>query len=213
MVTKLIAADLATSAGVSTIITLGSEPQKIIKIINEISTHQRQRQQEYRDTHGNEDNIPSEWTWKGFQPTIGTHFLAKSERMIDRKWWIAHGLQTHGSIYVDQGAVRAIRDSRSSLFAAGIVKVEGIFSPQQSVRILFVKKAKKSVQETAETVSEEEGVEEVEEIGKGIVNYSSTEINRIKGCRSSKIEDVLGYMESDCVIHRNNLAVTGSVQQ
>ncbi|KAJ3413017.1 hypothetical protein HDV05_008608 [Chytridiales sp. JEL 0842] len=205
MVTKLIAADLATSAGVTTIITLGSQPQKIIHMIDEIAQHQRIRQSEYLKDRGTEDGVTTEWLWKGFEPSTGTYFLAKAVRMIDRKWWIAHGLQTHGAVFVDAGAARAVRDLSSSLFAAGIVKVVGNFSAQQCIRIMHVKSEAKVEKKSSSPKEANMGNEDeadfagAEEIGKGIANYSSVEINRIKGCRSSKIEEVLGYMDSKVI--------------
>ncbi|CAG8477588.1 9767_t:CDS:2 [Diversispora eburnea] len=144
MVTKLIAADLATAAGITTIICL------------------------------------------------------------DRKWWILHGLHTAGIIYIDEGAVRAITKVRqkSSLFAAGIIKVEGNFVAQQAVEIVFEKIKKESDNDNIENRVE------LISVGKGLVNYSSTEISRIKGCKSLDIEKILGYADSECVIHRDNLAIT-----
>ncbi|KAJ3309685.1 hypothetical protein HDU76_003543 [Blyttiomyces sp. JEL0837] len=242
MVTKLIAADLATAAGCTTIITLGSSPQRIVSILEEIANSSSSNGTNNNGNNGNNNGYD-------FVPTMGTHFLAKPNPMLDRKWWILHGLATHGRIYVDAGAVRAITsDVRSSLFAAGIVGVSGTFSAQQSVRIVTVVKKGDVVDGDAKTNSStssstdnagldtsnpiasvndaiwdsEERVAsffggsgscEVVEIGKGVVNYSSTEIWRIRGCRSIEIADLLGYMDSDSVVHRDNLVVTRVVEQ
>ncbi|RKO93553.1 glutamate 5-kinase [Blyttiomyces helicus] len=178
MVTKLIAADLATAAGCSTIVSLGSAPQKILSILNEVAAHR------------------SRPAGTPFTPTIGTHFLAKRAPMMDRKWWILHGLSAAGAVYLDAGAVQAVvRPHRSSLFAAGIVRVEGTFGAQQAVRILTV-------------VAVRDAEDRVVELGKGIVNYSSTEIARIRGHRSAEIEALLGYVDSGWVVHRDNLVIT-----
>lgn len=118
---------------------------------------------------------------------IGTVFKAKERTMGDRKWWIRHGLHVYGKIYVDQGAVRAIQ-GRNSLFAAGITKVEGQFHSQTAVSV----------------ISQTTG----EEIGRGIVNYSALEVDRVKGRKSNEMEALLGYAESDCIINRQNLALT-----
>lgn len=181
MVTKLIAADLATAAGVTTIITRGSTPQNIISIISALHSP---------------SSIPDPSVT--FFP-LHTRFVAKPNPLVDRKWWILHGLHTAGTIYVDAGAVRALTAlQRSSLFAAGITRVEGTFVAQQSARVVH------------EKVDSETGrVLEQIEVGKGLVNYSSTEIVRIKGCKSWEIEGILGYADAECVIHRDNMAVTG----
>jgi glutamate 5-kinase len=172
MVTKLIAAELATAAGVTTIISRGSTPHNILKILSD--TEQK--------------DLP-----------LHTRFTAKDNPLVDRKWWILHGLKTTGKIYVDHGAYLAlVAKQRSSLFAAGIVKVEGDFVAQQSAKILCEQKDK-----TGSTT-------QVVEIGKGLVNYSSIEIGRVMGCKSADIPELLGYIESDCIVNRDNLVITAT---
>ncbi|KAI8336350.1 glutamate 5-kinase [Chlamydoabsidia padenii] len=165
MITKLIAADLATAAGVATVITHGSKPTNIIKIIDDTA-----------------------------DKPLHTKFIAKNNPMLDRKWWILHGLHTAGTIYIDTGAAKAVvtQGLRSSLFAAGIVDVQGTFNAHQAVHICLQQTTSKG--DTMDVV-----------IGKGLVNYSSSEIARIKRCNSSEISSVLGYVNADCVIHRDNL--------
>jgi glutamate 5-kinase len=48
-------------------------------------------------------------------------------------------------------------------------------------------------------------------IGIGLVNYSAHEIDKIKGVRSNRIEDILGYKHSDEVIHRDNFVVSEAI--
>ncbi|CAO3596028.1 unnamed protein product [Absidia cylindrospora] len=171
MVTKLVAADLATAAGVATIITHGSKPGNVCKIIS---------------TSDDDTDKP-----------LHTKFTAKNNPMVDRKWWILHGLHTAGTIYIDAGAAKAVVavGLRSSLFAAGIVDVQGTFNAHQAVKICL------------------RGDEGDVMIGKGLVNYSSSEIARIKRCNSSEIAAVLGYVNADCVIHRDNLVRVLEEQQ
>ncbi|CAG8458607.1 12716_t:CDS:2 [Racocetra fulgida] len=131
---------------------------------------------------------------------LHTRFLAKDNPMLDRKWWILHGLHSVGTIFIDEGAVRAIAKvgQKSSLFAAGIVKIEGYFVAHQAVDLKIERTVKHDDINDVEVVM----------IGKGLVNYSSAEISRIKGCQSSDIEQILGYADSECVIHRDNLVIT-----
>ena len=165
MVTKLIAAELAGSAGCSTVITLGSRPQDVLLIL---------------------DQILESGTDVSFQPSTGTLFVAPPRRLLeDRKWWILHGLSPAGVLTIDAGASRAL-SSKGSLFAAGITHLEGSFNSQQAVRILGPNG---------------------KEIARGIVNYTSLEIARIQGAQSSAIMDILGYCETEEVVHRNNLAL------
>ncbi|KAI7894657.1 glutamate 5-kinase [Mucor mucedo] len=170
MATKLIAADLAIAAGVITIITNGSKTKNIHQII--------------------EADRNAELT-----APLHTRFVAKNNPLLDRKWWIQYGLHTAGTIFVDEGAAKAILAPRikSSLFAAGIVDVEGSFVAQQAVNI-----------------ATRQG-DTVQVIGKGIVNYSSIEVSRVKRCHSAEIANILGYVDSECIIHRDNLVRTKSL--
>ncbi|KAL7320640.1 Glutamate 5-kinase [Mucor circinelloides] len=178
MATKLIAADLAIAAGVTTIITNGSKTYNVAKIIQ--ADTQNSTTTEFTTDH-----------------PLHTRFIAKNNPLLDRKWWIQYGLHTAGTIYVDEGAAKAMLTPRlkSSLFAAGIIEVDGQFVAQQAVAITLRKK-------TAD------GKFEDTVIGKGLANYSSIEINRIKRCRSTEIPNILGYVDADCVIHRDNLVRT-----
>ncbi|MFC1548410.1 PUA domain-containing protein, partial [Candidatus Omnitrophota bacterium] len=46
-------------------------------------------------------------------------------------------------------------------------------------------------------------------IARGLSNYSSEEMQKIKGKRSEKIESELGYKDYDEVVHRDNLVIMG----
>ncbi|KAJ3158423.1 hypothetical protein HDU86_002892 [Geranomyces michiganensis] len=176
MVTKLVAADLASAAGCRTIITLGSTPGNIPIILDELQT--------------------PEAADASYVPTRGTHFLPLANALLDRKWWILHGLAVSGTLYIDAGAVHALtRRERSSLFAVGVHRVVGSFNAQQSVSLVTVVKGV-------------DGKEVDVQVGKGLVNYSSAEIARIRGHKSGEIEALLGYVDEGCVMHRDNIAIT-----
>lgn len=117
---------------------------------------------------------------------IGTQFAAHSSAKTSRKRWIAHSLLPTGKLYLDEGAVQAIQQAGKSLLAAGITKLEGEFERQMAVRLC-----------------DQNG----QEIARGIVNYSHSELNRILGCRSEDIPKILGYDRTDTVVHRDNLVV------
>jgi len=117
---------------------------------------------------------------------LGTQFEAQPSTENARKRWIAHGLLPMGKLYLDQGAVKAICEQGKSLLPAGIIKIEGDFSAEDAVLIC-----------------DQQGVE----IARGIVNYKSEDLSKIKGFRSHKIEKILGYFTSENVIHRDNLVI------
>ncbi len=116
----------------------------------------------------------------------GTLFLPMSEHLNSRKYWIAFTLKSRGRLIIDEGAKKALVREGKSLLPSGIVDVEGEFSIGDPV-----------------TCVDCEGTP----LAKGLVNYTSAEIHKIMGLKTSKIEQVLGYKDYDEVIHRDNLAV------
>ncbi|CAG8480617.1 7961_t:CDS:2 [Ambispora leptoticha] len=191
MITKLTAADLATAAGVTTIICRGSTPQNILTIISHLSINPT-------ITTSDDSSIP-----------LHTRFLAKKNPLTDRKWWILHGLHTAGTLVIDEGAYKALTrpGQSSSLFAAGIVRVEGNFIADQAVKVVVDLKKRNLDSNNDGASGNDDLCAEVKEIGKGLVNYSSVEITRIKGHQSSEIAELLGYADSECVIHRDNFSI------
>ncbi|MDA8157544.1 MAG: glutamate 5-kinase [Actinomycetota bacterium] len=116
----------------------------------------------------------------------GTVFKPGNGRISARKGWIAYGLKSKGRLVLDNGAAEALLARGKSLLPSGIVDVEGDFEKGDPVYCLSVAGQR---------------------IAKGLVNYSSAEIRRIKGKKTSEIEDVLGYRYSGEVIHRDNLVL------
>jgi len=117
----------------------------------------------------------------------GTLFLPATRQMKSRKHWIAFTLRPRGRLYLDEGARKAILEDGKSLLPSGIISAEGNFAAGDAV-----------------TCVDREGTP----LAAGLVNYSSAEINRIVGLKTSEVEQVLGYKDYDEVIHRDNLAVT-----
>lgn len=117
---------------------------------------------------------------------IGTCFLPKHRPLSSRKQWIAFTLRSKGSLVIDDGAVEALRQRGKSLLPAGIVDVIGQFEAGDSV-----------------TCTDTHG----KEIAKGLVNYSSQILHRIKGHRTKDIPHLLGTRDYDEVIHRDNLVL------
>jgi glutamate 5-kinase len=116
----------------------------------------------------------------------GTLFLPMAERLSSREYWIAFTLRPRGKVVLDEGAINAIVHHGKSLLPSGILRVEGDFSLGDAVLCLDT---------------------EGKTIAKGLANYSSEETKKIKGLKTSRIEQVLGYKHYDEVIHRDNMAV------
>ncbi|SMP43809.1 glutamate 5-kinase [Anoxynatronum buryatiense] len=117
---------------------------------------------------------------------IGTWFQEQQHPLQARKHWIAFGSTPAGRLVVDDGAVRALTERQKSLLPSGVLKTEERFREGQIVSIVS-----------------QSGVE----VARGVTNYSSMEIDQIKGLKSSEIIEILGYKPYDEVIHRNNLVV------
>jgi glutamate 5-kinase len=119
-------------------------------------------------------------------PEAGTVFLPSPKMMPSKRRWIAFTGQSAGALTIDEGARVAVAEKGKSLLPAGIQKVTGAFKQGDMVDL-------KS--ETGRTVA------------RGLTNYSSDELEKIMGCRTSEIGDRLGQKEFDEVIHRDNMVL------
>ena len=117
---------------------------------------------------------------------VGTIFKASNNKMESRKRWMLSGLLSNTNIVIDDGAVNAIINSQGSLLPAGIVEIDGQFD-RGSIILILSRNNKK--------------------IAVGITNYSSQDLEKIKGIRSDRIFDILEYRYGDEVVHRNNMVL------
>ncbi|HBW83107.1 MAG TPA: glutamate 5-kinase [Gammaproteobacteria bacterium] len=117
---------------------------------------------------------------------LGTHLYADSEPMTARKQWLAGQLSLAGTLIIDAGAVRVLRNSGSSLLAVGVQRVSGSFLRGDVV-----------------ACHDEKGIE----IARGLVNYDAVEVARICGKNSDQIESELGYVGEEEIVHRDNLVL------
>ncbi|MDH5784627.1 MAG: glutamate 5-kinase [Chromatiales bacterium] len=115
---------------------------------------------------------------------LGTLFLPDQQPIAARKQWLAGHLQVRGTLTLDAGAVRVLRESGKSLLPVGVKGVKGNFLRGEMV-----------------TCVDEAG----KEIARGLVNYSAQETQRILGEPSNRIEALLGYVDEPELINRDNL--------
>ncbi len=155
MKSKLEAAALATSSGVSTIIASGAEQGVIESCLSRTDT--------------------------------GTLFAAKETTSNgSRKKWLAIFPQVSGSILIDAGAEKALREQGVSLLPVGIKAIEDEFESGDLVAI-----------------KNESG----EIVARGLTSYSHRELKEIKGLSSSECRKILGNTLSDEVVHRDNMVI------
>jgi len=117
---------------------------------------------------------------------VGTIFLPKKSGLSSRKHWIAYALPTSGHLILDNGAKEALLLQGRSLLPSGVLGIKGRFEAGDAV-----------------ACEDEHGAA----FAKGLSNYNSMEIERIKGKKTGDIAIILGYKDYDEVIHRNNLVI------
>jgi glutamate 5-kinase len=117
---------------------------------------------------------------------LGTFFLPNEEKLASRKHWIAFTLRPKGYLVLDEGACKALTAGGKSLLPSGITEVRGKFGIGAPVHCL-------DGQGNA--------------VAAGLTNYASVDIERIAGAKSGEIAGILGYKDSDEVIHRDNLVL------
>ena len=116
---------------------------------------------------------------------VGTLFLAGKNRINSRKYWLAYSAAGKGSVAIDAGAAKALKEGKS-LLAVGIREVAGEFERGETLAI-----------------KDASGLA----LARGITNYSSAELALIKGRKSEEIEAVLGYKYEDEALHIDNIAL------
>ncbi len=116
--------------------------------------------------------------------TSGTLFKTPRRKVRRKLRNIAMIEEPKGIIYIDDGAVKALRNGKS-LLPAGVLKAEGSFKEGDAV-----------------TIATSEGIP----VGKGKTNFSAQDINRIKGMKGEKVKELLGTKKEE-IVHRDNLIV------
>ena len=124
---------------------------------------------------------------------VGTIFKKSSNPMTAKKHWLLHAKTEGGKIIVDEGAAKAITQKGASLLPSGILSVEGVFKKGESVEVLIKDGKSASL------------------IAKGIPRYSSNDLKKIIGKKSSEISSILGYESKQEVIHRDELVLTSDI--
>ncbi|MEA2268290.1 MAG: glutamate 5-kinase, partial [Solirubrobacteraceae bacterium] len=149
MRSKVVAAEMATAAGIPTVICNGRRPGALGAVL-------------------------------AGSPDEGTRFPAQEARYSSFKLWLRYAKPSHGTIVVDAGAARALRDGGTSLLPVGIVEVRGGFDAGDAVHV----------------------TEGASAIGKGITNYSAHELRQVMGLKSSQVREVLPRA-TDEAVHRD----------
>ncbi|MBO1927478.1 glutamate 5-kinase [Thiomicrorhabdus sp. 6S2-11] len=117
----------------------------------------------------------------------GTLLIPDLEPMTAREQWLAGHLQAKGKLVLDAGAVKVLQSSGKSLLPIGVKSQEGSF--QRGEMVICVDEAGK-------------------EVARGLINYPANESIKILGKPSHQITSVLGYMDDESLVHRDNLVLS-----
>ncbi|KAF9063715.1 Aspartate/glutamate/uridylate kinase [Rhodocollybia butyracea] len=220
METKIIAAEIATGAGVTTIITSSKRPENMFSILEYHTTLKDPPTPESKSQTRNEPRA---------RPPH-TVFMPSLTPMRDLKAWTSHTLFPAGTVVIDAGAHRVLsrRQSGGRLLAAGL------FASGQAVRIvirvsedaaqssrapspsplsalLASESLSRSMSEDAATdaplTSEQFNDDEVIEVGRGLAMYNYAQISRVRGMNSSCLTQILGYADSEYVVENITIRV------
>jgi glutamate 5-kinase len=148
MRSKVVAAEMATAAGIPAVICSGLEPGVV------------------RRAAAGE--------------AVGTRFAPRAGRYSSFKLWLKYAKPTRGSVRVDGGAARALREGGTSLLPVGVVDVAGEFHAGDAIEV----------------------VHDGAPIGKGITNYSAEELRRVAGLQSAQARGVVPRASAEAV-HRD----------
>lgn len=119
----------------------------------------------------------------------GTYFHRTGRRAAGRLLWLAHASTPRGALTLDDGAVRAVVQRRSSLLAAGIAGVEGEFAAGDPVEL-----------------RDERGVA----VARGLVNFDAKEIPQLLGRSTPELARELGPAYEREIVHRDDLVLLDS---
>jgi glutamate 5-kinase len=159
MRSKVVAAEMATAAGIATVICNGRRPEALAAVL----AGERE----------------------------GTRFAAGEARYSSFKLWLKYAKPSRGTLVIDAGAVRAVREGSASLLPVGVVEVIGDFDAGDAVDI---------------APRPENGEGPGRTLAKGICNYSAEELRRVIGLKSEAVRSVLPRATQEAV-HRDYLVV------
>jgi glutamate 5-kinase len=159
MRSKVVAADMATAAGISTVICNGLREGALEAVL-------------------------------AGEPE-GTRFPRREARYSSFKLWLKYAKPSRGTLLIDAGAVRAVRDSSASLLPVGVVEVRGEFDAGDAVDI-------------TESDALDGGV--AKPLAKGISNYSAQELRQVIGKQTAAVREILPRASEEAV-HRDYLVL------
>ena len=118
--------------------------------------------------------------------TVGTMLTSDQAPRVARKQWLANQLRVNGTLTLDKGACRVLKETGSSLLAVGVVRCEGEFQRGELVACVNA---------------------ELTEVARGLINYNAADTRKIIGQSSDLFVSLLGYTSEPELVHRDNMVV------
>lgn len=115
-----------------------------------------------------------------------TVFLAEGTALNAHKRWLGGQLSVKGSLWLDEGALQALKAGKS-LLPVGVTKVDGQFERGEAVRMCDA---------------------HGHEIGRGLINYNSQEAAAICRMRADEVSATLGYSARKAMVQRDYMVLT-----
>jgi glutamate 5-kinase len=112
----------------------------------------------------------------------GTHFPARALGYSSFKLWLRYAKPSAGTVVVDAGAARALRDGGTSLLPVGVIEVRGDFAGGDAVEVF--------------------AADDAALLGKGIVTLSAADLRRVQGMQSAQVRELLPRA-ADEAVHRD----------
>ena len=119
------------------------------------------------------------------EENVGTLFMSNN-KLSSKQRWIAYATNVRGEIFVNDGAAKALIENQTSLLPIGVTAIKGSFDEGEVVCIYN---------------------SDNQEFARGVANYNSKDCEKIMGKHSSDIKQILGYMQSDDLINKDNLVI------
>jgi len=116
---------------------------------------------------------------------VGTYVAARGDPLSARRHWMAAQKGIRGSLVVDDGALRALRE-RASLLPSGIVEVRGRFQRGDLVSVV-----------------DGRGVERA----RGIVRFDDRDVDQIRGLHTNEIPEALGIDRGSVVMRPDRMVL------
>lgn len=116
----------------------------------------------------------------------GTLFQARLSPQRARQLWLAHTLESKGTLHIDKGAEHALMQRGASLLPSGIIGVEGNFAVGDAINIVFDNHV----------------------IAKGLTQFNHHDVSQVLGLHSEQMRAKLGYVCNNEIVHRNDLVLS-----